>query len=73
MWFFSAHLLDECEQKAKYVECEKCNEAVEAENLKEHQLNKKICFPKRPGKVRGKPKRNNKNGLGSLYIMSRRN
>merc|ERR1712131_549195 len=68
---YSAHLLDECEQKAKYVECEKCNEAVEAENLKEHQLNKKICFPKRPGKVRGKPKRNNKNGLGSLYIMSR--
>ena len=55
MWFFSAHLLDECEQKAKYVECEKCNEAVEAENLKEHQLNKKICFPKRPGKVRSKP------------------
>ena len=47
----SAHLLDECEQKDDYVECEICGEAVLKKDLKEHQLNKKVCWPKESGMV----------------------
>jgi len=48
---YSAHLLDECEQKDAYVECPICNEAFLAGELKQHQQNKKVCIPRKPGKV----------------------
>ena len=44
-------MLDECEQSEKYVECEKCGEACLREELKTHQANKKVCWPRRPGRV----------------------
>ena len=49
--YSSAHLLDECEQKDKYVECDICGEAVLENELQKHQNNKKICIPRKPGKV----------------------
>ena len=44
-------MLDECEQKDAYVECNVCGEAVLAEELKEHQADGKVCFKRKPGKV----------------------
>jgi hypothetical protein len=46
--YFSEHLVRECPNKANYVECKKCNAAVEKTLVQQHE---KKCTGNKPGKV----------------------